>query len=465
MYDQLRLEIDFDRHLRPWDGFGVNYVQAAQTPDYDVQPQDYGGFSILSGADRQAVLDMIFGADGLRPGLVKMFLDPFHQAAPGKPYDHVTTTRWMRTFAREGLARTRARGDDLQMVTTLYGPPGWMTRQGFVRGRDLDPAHREDLARYMIDWVAFLREEEGLPVRYLSLHNEGESYYRWPEDGDSPNWEHGHDYNLYWPPQQVVDFLKLMRPMLDARGLEDVGLTPGETTNLVKFLEWGYAWALVDHPEAAANLGLITSHGFLVPAYNQWYADVRSAGFDLLRAQRPELHAWITSCSWHRADVEFVNDLRHLIYAAKVNAIIPWACIQRPTQWYHRRDPNPITAFYVSEAGEYEIQQGYYFYKQVCRAGQPGMAVCRVICNDAEVGLLAFAGNGSGHPDAFVVLNLSDREKTRPLTVRGSTGTAFNAYRTSETDRYRGLGTVELSQGEGEYTFPPRSVTTFYTAD
>ena len=113
--------VDFSQKLREWDGFGVTYVETAQTRtlrDYEADPQDYGGFSALSEADRQAILDMIFGDDGLKPGLAKMFLDPFHQEEPGESYkwdrkviemnayDHERTTHWTRYFVREGLRRT-----------------------------------------------------------------------------------------------------------------------------------------------------------------------------------------------------------------------------------------------------------------------------------------------------------------------------------------------------------------------
>ena len=40
--------VRFDEPLQVWDGFGVNYVEAAQTRGYGSWPQDYGGFSILS---------------------------------------------------------------------------------------------------------------------------------------------------------------------------------------------------------------------------------------------------------------------------------------------------------------------------------------------------------------------------------------------------------------------------------
>ncbi|NLH43113.1 MAG: hypothetical protein GX448_14840, partial [Planctomycetes bacterium] len=275
-FTAVRAGVDFSKHIRVWDGFGVNYVEVAQSVDYAQDPQEYGGFSLLTEDERQQIVEMVFGDDGLRPGLIKMFLDPFHQAQPGGPFDHETTTRWMRYFAREGLKRTRGRGEDLTILTTLYGPPAWATKQKFMRGRDLDPARKYDLARYMVDWVRFLREEEGLPVRYLSLHNEGEDWMRWPADGAAGNIGTGHDYNLYWPPEQVVDFLKILRPMLDGAGLTDVGVTPGECTNWYRFSAWGYADAIADDPGALASLGLITSHGFYGGGYGRWFGEHRS---------------------------------------------------------------------------------------------------------------------------------------------------------------------------------------------
>jgi hypothetical protein len=235
------ITIDFGQRLREWDGFGVNYVETAQTRDYTKWPQDYGGFSILSQADRQRVLDMIFGPQGLRPAITKMFLDCFHEGMTKAGndnddphelnmagFDHTTTTNWMRYFNREGLARTRAWGGDLTILTTLYGPAPWMTKQRFVLGRDADPAEKAEMVEYMVSWVKYLREVEKLPVKFLSLHNEGCAYYRWPRDGSNPGEDH-RDYNMLWPPEQVAEFMRLTRPVLDRYGLRDVGLTPGET--------------------------------------------------------------------------------------------------------------------------------------------------------------------------------------------------------------------------------------------
>jgi hypothetical protein len=368
----------------------------------------------------------------------------------------------MRYFVREGLARTRAWGGDLEILTTLYGPPGWMTQQRFLRGRDLDPAFKHDLGTYLAAWTQYLREAEGFPVAYVGLHNEGEDWMRWPLDGSGPGGLN-HDYNMYWPPEQVVAFLKLLPPILAEHGLDDVGLAPGETSNWYRFAEYGYADAIADDGEAMRNLGLITSHGFKGAERGRWYGDWRSLGTDVLRAKKPGLHAWVTSTSWSKMDVDFVNEIRNNITCAKVNAIIPWACIQRPGKWVGG-DPNPGTAFRVYDDGHYEVLDGYYYFKQVSRAGQPGMAVARTVSNDGRVGLIAFGANGTDNPDAFVVLNLVDEPLALELDVRGSDHTRFEATRTGPDESYVDLAAFELRNGTIPYEAPARSVTTFFGA-
>lgn len=35
----IRVQVYFSRKIRLWDGFGVNYVEAAQTRDYGADPR------------------------------------------------------------------------------------------------------------------------------------------------------------------------------------------------------------------------------------------------------------------------------------------------------------------------------------------------------------------------------------------------------------------------------------------
>ena len=470
------LSIDFGIELRDWDGFGVNYVETAQTRNYDEWPQEYGGFGLMTLEQRETILQLIFGEEGLKPGLTKLFLDVWHEGLTKADndnddawdlnmagFDHRTTTKWLCYFNKRGLEITRKRGDDLTMMTTLYGPPAWATKQKFILGRDLDPQEKVEVAEYIVSWVKYLHEIENLPIKYVSFHNEGDAYYRWPRDASNPGEDH-RDYNMWWRPETVVDFLDFTRRRLDKEGLEQVGLTPGETQTWYRFDEWGYARAIVENKTAFANLSLITSHNF-ANVWNRtspYYGDYRSVGIDLLRSHKPELHAWVTSMSWGDMDAGFVDEIRRNIYISKVNGLIPWAVIQRAGQWIGG-DPNPGTGIKINDDGSYDVQRGYYYYKQVCRAGQPGMKVCHVTSLDPAVGLIAFGSNGTANPDVFIISNIDEENnKECDITVMNSSSNRFVAYRTDMTDRYERAGTFEVHDGRIKYTAPANSVTTFY---
>jgi hypothetical protein len=345
------------------------------------------------------------------------------------------------------LKRARAEGRELPIITTLYGPPAWATKQKFLRGRDLDPAQYRNLALYVTSWVKFLREKEGFPVKYLSLHNEGDSPYRWPLDGSSGNIGHGHDYNAFWRPQEIAAFIALLRPILDEHGLPDVGITPGESTVWRNFSNMLYDWAIFDSPEALKGLGLITSHGFGAPEV------ITSTGTDLLRSRRPELHAWTTSYSWGTMDVRFIELSRQNIYSAKVNALIPGPSFRPSPGW---GDPNPGCAIRVFEDGTYAVQPGYHFYKQLSRAGQPGMAVATVTTTSgSDIELIGFAGNGTRHKDAVVVLNNGRSPSRVNLAVTGTAARTFRGFRTTRNaEEKHALRAVGAEGGQIEFELP-----------
>lgn len=473
-FTAIRTEVHFDEKIRTWDGFGFNYVETAQTMDYKTDKQEYGGFSLLNEKQKQEIIEMIFGEDGLKVGLVKMFHDPWHQETPTSKFNHEWSTEHMRYFVREGLKKTRANGRDLQIITTLYGPPAWATKQKFLRGRDFDPSMKDALGTYMIDWVKFLREKEGFPVKYYSLHNEGEDWWRWPADGRDGNIGHGHDYNMYWPPELVVEFVKYLRDRMDAEGLGMVGVVNGEPTNWFRFSTWGYADAFYRDEEALEKLGMIVSHGFYVGGYNnRWFGPHTSQGIALLREKRPLLKAWVTSTSWSNMDAKNIKEMHGNIYDSQVNGIIPWSGIQRPTQWVGG-DPNPGSAFTVHEDGRYEVRRGYYFYKQVSRAGQPGMAVVRTMSMDSQVAVIGFSSNGTKNSDAFVVVNWGEEDKKISVKISGSASKEFEAFMTTEGSRdssgkltgdgknYMDFGVHRTDNNMLVFNAPKGSVTTFF---
>lgn len=215
-------------------------------------------------------------------------------------------------------------------------------------------------------------------------------------------------------------------------------------------------------------MGLITSHGFAGFGYGRWHSMHFSAGNDEIRAVRPDLHSWVTSTSWARMDAGFVRQVFTNIYFSKVNAIIPWAGIQRLSHW-RGGNPNAGSAIVVKEDSTYELRRGYYYYKQVTRAGQPGMAACKVWLMDSELAMIGFAKQKTNHPDAIILINNGEKEKTVSVKVLGSPSTTFEAYRTNDkedkdpnAERYKTLGEIQTQSGLLIYTLPPGSVTTLF---
>lgn len=454
--------VEFDHPLQLWDGFGFNYVETAQTRNYKKYPQDYGGFSILNRDQKHEILELVFGEQGLGIEVVKMFLDPWHQPHPGGAFDHETTTRNMLDFVEGGLRLARNQEDNLSILTTLYGPPPWATLQDSIGGRDLDTAYMDDLARYMTDWAGFLRKRD-IPVKYLSIHNEGEDFYRWDHNQGTQRFTR-FDYNMYWPPDQVNDFMVILADEIKRQNMADLYVTNGEPSNWTRFAEWGYGKALFENEQALESLGLLTTHGFINGDFQKLsYGTAHSRVTGLLRQKRPDLHAWITSFSWGKMDTKFVTMVHEHIYNAGVNAMIPWAGIQRSSQWIDG-DPNPGTAIRVLEDSTYEVTTGYYLYKQLTRAGRRGMAVARTMCANPVANLIAFSGNGTENPDAFILTSYVYIWKL-PFGIRitGSEHTRFNAYRTTEDgqENYEFIGTFEVEDGMISYDPPYGSVTTF----
>jgi len=475
--------VDFGKKLQVWDGFGAQYVQVHHTRDFKAWPEDYGGLSHLNEDQRQQVIQLVFGADGLKPGIVKAWVDPFHQPVNDNddPYtidlakfDHETTTKWVMYFCKRGLTETRKRGDDLNFLVTLHGAPGWVTKQKALQGPDLDSALKLELAKYIASWAKYLRDIQGLPVKYLSPMNEGEDRSRWPADGTDPVSFWAFEHNLYWPEYQIVDFLHYAREVLDRNGMKEVGLTNGEPTYWGAFYSYKdksgrvaeYARRIREDSIALKNLALITSHGF-----GKSY-DPR--GIDLIHDIRPDLHAWTTSGTWGDMSVDILEDFRQQIYTVKVNALMPFAMVHNdfesdklsyPANW---RISSNFNSPIKTNNGRVEVTKAYYHYKQVSRAGQPGTAVASVSSDDPQLGLIAFTSNGTRNGDAFTVINLSKSTKRVSVTVVGATVRRFVAHLTTDTDycnrNYEPFTDFRYDNGTLEYTAPPRSSTGFVSA-
>jgi len=412
------ITVDFAAKLQPWHGFGVNYVETAQTRDYDKWPQDFGGFSKLTESQRHEFMNALYGPDGLGLSLHKIFLDPWAQATPDAPYDFERTTQWSRWFLREAMKRTTRQDRTLRVITTLYGPPAWATKQKKLLARDFDPAQADALARYMAAWVGFLEEKEGVQAEFLSLSNEAKDASFFTDDGMGP--KGNSDYNLAWKDSEMTDMMKRMHALLP-----DVGFTPTEPTG------WDGAnyFPFMKTQELRDALGIITAHSF--GRSDQWGPDFVKKAL----AQKRGLPVWTTSHDWRKGGVDFAQHTHAQIYKVGVNGIITWQVSKNLSEW--RPAPkNPNAAIMQQKDGGLALAQPYYFLKQMSLAGQPGMSVVDAVSENKDVRAMAFASNGTKHPDAIVIINASDEEQVCALAVSGTDAKTWKARRTTESGEH-----------------------------
>jgi hypothetical protein len=94
----------------------------------------------------------------------------------------------------------------------------------------------------------------------------------------------------------------------------------------------------------------------------------------------------------------------------------------------------------------HEFTPGYYLYQQLTRAGRRGMGVVECPLPNPVSNLIAFAGRGSGHPDAFMLARAVRIWKlSYAIRIQGSPFRRFKAYRTTQDgeEKFQTLGVFE----------------------
>ncbi|KPL11503.1 MAG: hypothetical protein AMS26_19910 [Bacteroides sp. SM23_62] len=112
--------------------------------------------------------------------------------------------------------------------------------------------------------------------------------------------------------------------------------------------------------------------------------------------------------------------------------------------------------------------KGYYFYKQLTRAGHRGMAVAYAYLANPQAHIIAFAENDSGHPDIIVLTsNVFIWSLPVEIKIKGTNSTKFKAFRTCEDgfELFKEIGLFEVKNGSIIYDSPRETTTTFISVD
>ena len=450
----IRAYVDFSRKIREWDGFGVS-IANKNCHKQTLEPTlfNYHNGNVPE-SDQKKTAELLFGNNGLRVQIIKTFLncpEPKQNNLKSNENDPVDINEYSFNpldnatveFYNNAAAASAQWGGALQMLCTYTNPPGWMTKQKVAGGKDLEPSHRIDYARSMVAGIKYLVQKR-YPVHFLSMHYHGEDWECWC--GNESTNDCGL-FSLYWPPEQVVDFLKLLRRMLDKNGLGYIGLTPGEIGSWLRFVDWGYSNAIIDDPAAIQSLGLLTSTSPTTGAMAGNFILVNSSGIDEIREQRSDIHAWLTALNPTTPITSYLMKIRNSIYNSKVNAVILGDAVNLSYDSYDRT---------LTTLG------AFYYLKLFCRSGLPGTAICQVACNTKGASLIGFAGNAKKNHDSFIVINSGENEYDLPIEIRGSANGIFSVFRTSTFEKYQNIGNVHVKEGKILFKALPFSATAFF---
>ncbi len=460
----IRAYVDFSKVIREWDGFGVCFSNR-NCMKSDIDPYLFKlDFQYLSKSNQNKIADLIFGSEGLRVGLIKTYINSYQLKKTNVKYNDGTTLnlsdfsfnpfdKSTQLFCDSAIDVSAKWGGTIRLLCTFTNPPEWMTKQNITGARDLDPTHRIDYACAMVAGIKILTNNS-YPVHYLSMHYHGEEWGKWNNCGDSTN---NKMYSLFWPPEQVADFLKLLRRILDKNGLLNIKLTPGETSNWLRFCDWGYSNAIIDDPLVLNSLGLLTSSDSAIFFNQNNIFAINSSGIDEIREKRPDLHAWFTSFHHIQDNPLSLLQIRQYIYNSKINSVFIGDVLNSES------DDSSQSLFRTVNDTLF-IPDSYYYLKLICRAGQPGMAVCQVACNILDIYIIGFSSNNTRNHNSFIILNTSMSEYELPIEIRGCSDSAFSIYRTSSFEKCLYLGIAHVKEGKIHFKIAPFSATAFYSS-
>jgi len=209
--------------------------------------------TIASQADRGKAYDLLYGEPGARLNIVRLVVSPLAQpiaGVPGAPrYDwaHEAGTQSEWTAIQPIFKRTRP----ILYAVPFTPPARWKMNSKStdgLSGGSLNPKYYQAYAEYLADFLTYYHSVLGVDIAVLSLQN---------EPGVPAPW-----HSCVWNGEQLRDFLKVLVPVVRARGLNTKFML-SEGTN------WSGAMlhlipTLADS-QARGLLGAMASHSYNGP--------------------------------------------------------------------------------------------------------------------------------------------------------------------------------------------------------
>jgi glucuronoarabinoxylan endo-1,4-beta-xylanase len=335
------------------------------------------------------------------------------------------------------------RKNRLILYAVPFTPPvQWKTNHQLTQGGSLLPAHYQDYAEYLADFLDYYHKVLHVDVNVLSLQN---------EPGVAAPWD-----SCLWTGAQLRDFLKVVVPRIHARGLNPK-LMLSEGTN------WNGAWVhlqpTLQDAAALPLLNIMASHSYGNSQDNTSRPIFAAAS---IKNNRP---VWMSEMSLigppEDAGMSAAMSIAEYMYLdlveGRASAWIYCFAVFRP---YTHMINGSLSVLSVATNGALVVPKRFWAMANYSHFVRPGWKRMQIVGSRlANTGFVSPAGNGF----AIVVLNASAQPK--PVAYDFGNWTITGEIKAYRTDQHNDLSMVTSPLKESPHQFsttlPPMSVTTF----
>ena len=359
----------------------------------------------------------------------------------------------------EFIAALRKLNPEIKVVPSVWSPPYWMKTKVGVSGGSLRPEYYEHYARYLAEWVRFVKERYNIDIYALSPQNELE----FVEPYDS----------CVYKPEEFAAVVKVIGQTFRREGLNVKLYGPEDMTHYgprtVRFIK-----AVEEDPAAKPFLNILATHGYSDGIQSTGSVQENADFWGLIKDYGKPY--WQTETGPGAADARW-NDggPDGQVTNAKTGKLVEGALASIGGRHHYALAYGQASAWLFWQITEPKPSvhglmvldkpgKRYYVAKQFWRYIRPGAVRIAAGPDGGDKGVCLTAYQ---HPRdktvTVVLLNRSDDNvKTTVALKTDIPVTAFDTFRTSLKEDCAAVGKTPVAGGKAVLTLPPRSIVTLY---
>jgi O-glycosyl hydrolase len=299
-------------------------------------------------------------------------------------------------------------------------------------GGYLDPAHYQDYADLLADYVLGFANKMGAPLAALSLQNE-------------PNYRASYE-SADWSAEQIHSFLTVLRSEFEKKGV--FSALPGLTILAPEAATYSEALILPSLADSntASLIGIVGAHQY---DFGPW--NVASyAPKPLINSLAAGKRVWVTE--WNTSAFKAETPLATaLLLAGLIQADLTTARVSAYVHWWHKD--------LVDDAGL--PNKNLFAIGHFSRFVRPGFSRVEAPIRVGNDLLLAAFKDAPGTELALVAINRGSADSTFAIELDAGTLGGVSTFRTSATEDLASVGSAPSGGSFANVTAKAQSITTF----